>query len=88
MAQFRGRIITNRGQVSRLGHKSTGLTLEANGWNSGVRIEAFNDGDGDRFEVYATGGSNDNAGPFRLGVVRLVDGKLSFQHRGWDRDDA
>jgi hypothetical protein len=59
MAQFRARIISGKGsEVSRLGHKTTGITTECNGWNVGVRVEAAHVDGQDVFTVYATGGSN------------------------------
>ena len=38
MAQFRGTIQGGRGEASRLGHKSSGLTLQANGWDIGAEV--------------------------------------------------
>ena len=61
MAQFRARIITARSEVARLGHKTTGLTVEANGWDSGIRVYASHEDGKDVFLVYLTGGSHDNA---------------------------
>tara|TARA_R100001015_G_C4572587_1_gene130423 strand:- start:596 stop:820 length:225 start_codon:yes stop_codon:yes gene_type:complete len=43
MAQFRGTVQGNRSQSSRLGHKTSGLTTECNGWNIGVRCYAYHD---------------------------------------------
>lgn len=65
MARFRGTIIGARGAASRLGHASSGLIVEANGWNAGFRIEVTADGERDVFRVYETGGSN-NRTPHRL----------------------
>ena len=58
MAQFRGTIEGNRGGVSRLGGKASGLTVTADGWNSGVKVEAFHIDGKDVFRIYKTGGSN------------------------------
>lgn len=59
MARFRGTVQGNRGQASRLGTKRSGLVTETNGWNSGVRVIATVDDDGeDQFQVYSTGGSS------------------------------
>jgi hypothetical protein len=38
MAQFRGVIAGQRGEASRLGSKSSGLTVHCNGWNGGVTV--------------------------------------------------
>ena len=40
MAQFRGTVKGNRSEASRLGHKTTGLRVECNGWNVGVECVA------------------------------------------------
>ena len=58
MARFRGTIQGNRGQTSRLGSANSGLLMEANGWNFGIRVRVSTAGNSDRFEVYKTGGSN------------------------------
>ena len=70
MARFRAQIITNRSEVSRLGHKNTGITATVNGWDIGVRVEARVDEEGqDSFIVYRTGGSNGSGAESRLIVV-------------------
>ena len=40
MAQFRGTVEGGRSIASRLGHKTTGLATECNGWDTGVKVEA------------------------------------------------
>ena len=58
MAQFRAEIKGNRGSVSRLGHKTTGIQSHTCGWESGIRVEGHYDKDlGDIFMVYQTSGS-------------------------------
>ena len=59
MAQFRGTVQGNRSQSSRLGHKTSGLTTECNGWNIGVRCYAYFDEETgkDTINVTVTGGS-------------------------------
>jgi hypothetical protein len=57
MAQFRGTIEGQRGQASRLGSKSSGLRVTANGWNAGVTVIASHVNGHDVFYVYATSGS-------------------------------
>ena len=58
MANFRGTVQGSRGIASRLGHSY--LDVQANSWNSGVRIAArYNDITGrNEFSVFITGGSN------------------------------
>ena len=59
MAQFRGTVQGNRSQSSRLGHKTSGLTTECNGWNIGIRCYAYFDEETgkDVIEVRKTCGS-------------------------------
>jgi hypothetical protein len=58
MAQFRAEIQGGRGSVSRLGHKTTGITSHTCGWSSGIRVEGHYDEElGDIFLVYQTSGS-------------------------------
>ena len=58
MAQFKAEIKGNRGSVSRLGHKTTGISGHICGWESGIKVEGHYDEDlGDIFLVYQTSGS-------------------------------
>jgi len=62
MAQFRGTIEGNRGEASRLGTKASGLTVTANGWDTGVRVELSHRAGRDVVLIYRTGGSNNPDG--------------------------
>tara|TARA_R110000824_G_scaffold10990_2_gene47947 strand:+ start:2072 stop:2311 length:240 start_codon:yes stop_codon:yes gene_type:complete len=59
MAQYKADIIGNRGGVSRLGHKTSGLECWVRGWSSGVEVIALwnEEKEEDEFHVYVTGGS-------------------------------
>ena len=59
MAQYRGTVQGNRSQSSRFGHKSSGLTVECNGCNIGVRCYAYWDEETgkDMIRVTQTSGS-------------------------------
>lgn len=61
MAQFYG-ILRGRAKTpaTRLGHKTSGLTAEVNGWEGGARVVARFDNDTqvDAFDIYSTAGSN------------------------------
>jgi hypothetical protein len=60
MARFKGTVKGGRGETARLGHANTGLVTTTNGWDTGVKVYASVDKDGnDRFDVYLTGGSNE-----------------------------
>jgi len=62
MSQFQATLAGNASPVSRQGTKASGLTVDVNGWNSGVRVVASHVDGVDVFKVYATGGSNDGWG--------------------------
>ena len=58
MAQFKAEIKGNRGSVSRLGHKTTGISSHTCGWDAGIRVEGHHDEElGDIFLVWQTSGS-------------------------------
>lgn len=73
MARFRGTLNNGiRKERSLLGHGSTGLVAEINGWFTGVRVVCMNDDGADLFVVYETGGSND---PSKQTEIVRVRGK-------------
>ena len=43
MAHFRGTVVGSGDAISRLGSKSSGLDVEANGWTTGVTIHLYHD---------------------------------------------
>lgn len=61
MAQFIARIQGNRGGVSRLGSKSSGITAYVQGWNTGVRVDISHEDGRDVVRVFRTGGSHANS---------------------------
>ena len=78
MARFRGILQGGRGEVTRLGHASSGLRVCADGWDVGVTVYAQANGADDIFSIYATRGSNGRASATLLGTVQLVDGSPRF----------
>ena len=72
MAQFRGTV----GNVSRLGHKASGLTTTCNGWEGGVRVTAEYDADlkQDVFNIYGNNGNGYNKKEFYIG--KIIDGEF------------
>ena len=59
MAQFRAECKGGGNAVSRLGHKTTGISSHTCGWDTGIRVEGHFDEDlGDIFMVYQTSGSS------------------------------
>jgi hypothetical protein len=72
MAHFRGTVQGGRSEASRLGHKTSGLTVHANGWHKGITVEAsYDEASGrDVFLVYLTGGSSVNGKRQLVGEYR------------------
>ena len=60
MAHFYAEIQGSRGEATRLGTKSSGITAHVRGWDTGVRVTICYDPetDTDVIEVHRTGGSN------------------------------
>lgn len=74
MAHFRGTIQGARGEASRLGHKTSGLTTTNNGWHQGVKVRAWVDGEGhDIHDIIITGGSDRGMQSTLIG--RVIDGQ-------------
>ena len=65
MAHFRATIQGMRGEASRLGSASGGISANVNGWNGGVSIRAHYDEEKgcDVFTVRRTGGSRGRSHP-------------------------
>lgn len=81
MARFRGRVQGARGAASRLA--GSRIDVHADGWDVGVRVVGLPaDGGGDRFEVFATGGSNARARELHVGTVTRVGDDLIFTPPG------
>ena len=87
MSRFYGSMMGSRGEATRCGTAASGLTGHVRGWAVGVRVEASSteDGDGDEFRIYATGGSNARCSDVYLGRV-VLDGGVKFQPSGADND--
>ena len=75
MAQFRGIVQGSRGEVSRLAHKSTGLTVHADAWNIGVTVfMRYNDETKqDEAVITLTDGSGNRGLRKNLGVFSAKD---------------
>ena len=59
MAQYKGDLRGGKGEVSRLGHKTSGIRCWVRGWNSGIEVEGRwnEETQQDEFLVWVTGGS-------------------------------
>ena len=78
MAQFKAEIKGNRGSVSRLGHKTTGISRHTCGWESGIKVEGHYDEElGDIFLVWQTSGSGFKKSSILLG--KLVGDSFNAQ---------
>ena len=77
MARFRGTVVGMKGgEASRLGSEKNGLDVRANGWTSGIHVQAFvNDEGQDCFNVFLTKGSQ-GWGDREL-IATVMNGKLA-----------
>jgi len=80
MARFKGTVQGNRNLVSRIGHETSGIVTECNGWQSGVHVQGRVGEDGrDVFTITATGGSNYRSASIMVGKVTVNDkGRMEF----------
>ena len=71
MAHFRATAIGQRGEASRLGSKSSGMIVNVNGWNVGIRVHAIHNKETGKDElcVWKTGGSNEISGSTLINKV-------------------
>lgn len=77
MAHFIGYVQGNRNIVSRLGHASSGIRAQAQGWDVGIKISGGVDDNGnDVFHVYATKGSSGGIGSHLIATVTKEIAKL------------
>jgi|TARA_Y100000034_G_scaffold123303_1_gene169878 hypothetical protein len=70
MAQFRAECKGGGNAVSRLGHKTTGISSHTCGWEAGIKVEGHYDEDlGDVFMVWQTSGSGFKSKSVLLGKL-------------------
>ena len=75
MAQYMGILQGRRGEVTRLGSEKSGLRVVANGWDSGVEVNARTETDDngkliDMFVIDVTGGSNADSPRRTIAIIR------------------
>ena len=59
MSHFYGSMEGSRGEATRCGTKSSGLSIHARGWRVGARVECSVNTEGqDEVQVFSTSGSN------------------------------
>lgn len=78
MARFLGSIMGGRVEATRLGTSKSGMCGRVQGWQSGVLVNAYAEGDEDVFVISATRGSNGGSSGMPIGTVKLQDGELVF----------
>jgi len=76
MAQFYASIKGSRGEVTRLGHKSSGIEGHIRGWDIGVKVVMSHENGKDVCRIYATGGSNDTGGI----LIAKFDNKIDAEY--------
>jgi hypothetical protein len=72
MSHFYGSMKGSRGEATRCGTKSSGISVHLRGWTSGVRVYGYHDERTGRdvFKVYQTSGSNAKKVDLLLGTLR------------------
>jgi len=61
MSRFYASIQGSRGEVTRCGSATSGITGHVHGWDLGIRVEGVEVDGRDEFRVYRTSGSNESA---------------------------
>ena len=79
MSRFKGAVKGFRGVAERNGTESSGISVEAAGWISGVLVRGWVNDEEDVFEVCLTRGSNLKGGNKVLGYVKVVDGRIVWE---------
>lgn len=70
MSRFYASIKGNRGEVTRTGTVSSGITGHIRGWNIGVKVHCYIDAKGrDAIEISRTGGSSK---PFPQKLISII----------------
>ena len=62
MARFYASIKGSRGEATRMGSASSGISGHVRGWDVGARVEVDDENGQDVVRVYRTGGSNGGSG--------------------------
>ena len=72
MAQYLGKVVGARGEVTRLGHKGSGLRAQAQGWSlGGLVVMGHQDGQ-DVVSLFLTHGSHNPGNSQCLGMFKLA----------------
>ncbi len=78
MAQYRGVVKESRGEASRLGHKTSGLRVEANGWDIGAEVSlSWNEEEQrDELSITSNHGSSGSGSEIPLGTFAVKENGL------------
>jgi hypothetical protein len=79
MAHFYATMQGSAGVASRIGSANSGISAHPRGWHCGVLVNGRVEDGEDVFYIYATGGSTGAQPSEPIGVVRLVDGRPTFE---------
>ena len=83
MSRFYADISGGRGTATRQGHAASGIRGHIRGWSVGVKIIGRTMPEhepGDRFDIYATGGSSADSSDTLIGTVyRLQGDRIYFE---------
>ena len=76
MSQFYASIAGNRGEATRQGTKSSGLTGHIRGWGLGAKVEMSHEKGEDVCRVYLTSGSSGSSPSRLIGEYREANIKI------------
>jgi hypothetical protein len=77
MARFYGTVTNGRGTETKVGGTSGVSGAHISGWDVGIRVHTVKLADGDRLDVYMTGGSNGSTGEVFIGSAILQKGDVA-----------
>lgn len=82
MSRFYADISGGRGTATRQGHAASGIRGHVRGWTVGVRVSGRTmPENGDRFDIYATGGSSPDSSDTLIGTVYRLPGERIYFER-------
>lgn len=77
MARFFASVINGRGNETTVGGRASVNSAHVRGWDVGIRVETVKLTDGDRLDVYMTGGSHAAGGDTFIGSAVIQRGDNS-----------
>jgi len=88
MSRFYGSMQGSRGEATRQGTASSGISAHPRGWDLGVRVSGYDDHGTDAFAVNITGGSNGSREEVNVltvetmqdGFIQIAFGLDGFEH--------